>query len=91
MPQRRAIARSESHRIAGHIAGEGETGSGRQDSCGRSAIAERVIPLDLPRLLINCPEESSAGHIVIGSSPAVFAVLRLEKINAVTVLRAHDE
>src|SRR5262245_42880013 len=91
VPQRRTIARSERHRIPRYIAGEGKTGSGRQHSRGRSAIAERVIPLDLPCLIIDCPEKSFAGHVVIGSSPAVFAVLRLEKINAVTVLCAHDE
>src|SRR5262245_1197129 len=91
MPQRRAVTRSQRHRIAGHIASEGDSRISRQHSGSRRGISERMIPFDLSRLIIDCAEESPAGHTVVGPGPAVFAMLRLEEVNAVTVLRAYDE
>ena len=53
MPQSRAVTRTQRHCIAWYIAREGDTGIRRQDSGSGSAVAERVVPFDLPRLIIN--------------------------------------
>src|SRR5690348_2235153 len=50
-----------------------------------------MAPFDLAALIIDRSQERSAGQVVVGAGPAVFAMLGFEEVNAVTVLRADDE
>src|SRR5262249_20178860 len=50
-----------------------------------------MAPLDLSRLIVHCTEKRPARNVVIGAGPAIAAVVRLEEIDSVTILRADDE
>ncbi len=91
MPERRTVACPEGHNIAGNVPGEGQSGSRRHDAGRSRAVSKRVTPGDLSGLVIARPQKGSSGDIVIGASPSVCAVLRLEKIDSVAVVSADDQ
>ncbi len=91
MPERGAVARSQSHYIAGHVATERYASFRGEHAGGACAIADRMVPYDLSCPVIDGAKESPARNAIIGAGPTVGSVLGFEEIDSVAVLSAHDE
>ena len=50
-----------------------------------------MTPFDLTRLVVDSSKIAFSGKVVIGASPAVWAILRLEEIDSISIVRANEE
>src|SRR5207249_525468 len=50
-----------------------------------------MVPNNFPGLVIDRPKERSTGDAIVGASPSVGSMLGFEEIDAVSILRAHDQ
>src|SRR5690242_5642226 len=50
-----------------------------------------MFPHDFPRAIVDSAQEASPGETVVCAGPAIGAVLGLEEVDAVAILRVDDE
>src|SRR5439155_7039649 len=91
MPERRPVAGAKGERIPGGIARERQPGRRGEDAGARWAFAKLVAPADVPSLIIDRSQHAFALYVLIAARPAVSAVLRLEEVDPIRILRAHDQ
>src|SRR4029434_8476091 len=91
VPQRRSIARAQRQRIARGIARERQSGSGGQNTSSTSAATQVVAPASLSSLILARAQDTARVHVVVGPGPSVLAMLRLEEVDAVSVVRTDDQ
>src|SRR6185312_2734374 len=90
-PQRRAVARAQRERVAGDVAGERQAGAGGQHAGGAGAVADLMAPSDRAGPIVDRANRAPSVQRVVGARPPERAVLRLEEVDAVAVLRRDDE
>ena len=91
VPQRRAVARAQRERIVRRVAGDRHARRRRQHTRRAGAFTDVVAPANLARLIVDRPQHALAPHAVVRARPSVLAVLGLEEVDAVGVVRADDE
>src|SRR4029450_6025636 len=87
-----AVTSAKRQEISGQVARKRETGLCRQDSRAPRAFAQQRIPPNyFPLFIIDRAKKRSPRNAIVRAGPAILAVLWLEEVDSVTVVRAHDK
>src|SRR5580704_457333 len=91
MPQSRAVRCAQRQDVSGGISGKRQSCIRGEHAGAGPAVTHFVAPTNLARLVINGFDDASPPEVVIGPCPAVRAILRLGKVDAVAGMRVDDK